>query len=265
MRDQDSHLSDEQLLLELEGEVSGRLAKQIRAHVGACWTCRARRQELERAIADFVRINEPEFHAKLPPVDGPRALLKAQIAQISSASGDHHQNWHRHWLTFTWATGILAVCILGFFLTRSTIGTHARKHPLVVSIPDSSLTPGATILENPRALCAQSNTNNKAVPILMQRQVFEEYGIFGADPRAYEVDYLVTPALGGADDIRNLWPHSHSATVWNAEVKDELEKRLREMVCDGSLDLTQAQREISADWIGAYKKYFHTNQPLTPR
>jgi hypothetical protein len=100
------------------------------------------------------------------------------------------------------------------------------------------------------------------VPAVLQRKVFEEYGIAGADPRAYEVDYLVTPALGGSDDIRNLWPHSYSATVWNAQVKDALEDHLREMVCDGELDLATAQREIAVNWIEAYKKYFHTDRPL---
>jgi hypothetical protein len=45
-------------------------------------------------------------------------------------------------------------------------------------------------------------------------------------------------------------------------VKDALEDRFREMVCDGSLDLVEAQREIAANWIAAYKKYFHTDTPL---
>jgi hypothetical protein len=111
-------------------------------------------------------------------------------------------------------------------------------------------------------VCAQVNVKNKAVPVALQRAVFQEYGLQGADPRAYEVDYLVTPALGGADDIHNLWPHSYSATAWNAQVKDALEDRLREMVCDGSLDLADAQREIAANWIAAYKKYFHADKPL---
>ena len=95
--------------------------------------------------------------------------------------------------------------------------------------------------------------------------MFKEYGIAGMDPRAYEVDYLVTPALGGADDIHNLWPESYSATAWNSQVKDALEDRLRGMVCDGSLDLAEAQRDIASDWIAAYKKYFHTDRPLDTR
>jgi hypothetical protein len=92
--------------------------------------------------------------------------------------------------------------------------------------------------------------------------VFEEYGISGAPPRAYEVDYLITPALGGADDIRNLWPQSYSPAVWNARVKDALEDRLHDLVCDGRLDLATAQRDIASDWIAAYKKYFETDRPL---
>jgi hypothetical protein len=137
-----------------------------------------------------------------------------------------------------------------------------RRHALIVSIPDSRLTPGATLLASQPAVCAEENIKNKAVPVALQRKVFEQYGIAGADPRAYEVDYLVTPALGGADDIHNLWPHSYSHTVWNARVKDALEDRLREMVCDGSIDLAEAQREIAGNWIAAYKKYFHSDQPL---
>jgi hypothetical protein len=45
-------------------------------------------------------------------------------------------------------------------------------------------------------------------------------------------------------------------------VKDALEDRLRELVCDGSLELAVAQREIAANWIAAYRKYFHTEKPL---
>jgi hypothetical protein len=150
------------------------------------------------------------------------------------------------------------------FLVRSLVSRQSRSAlpGVIVSIPNSRLTPGAAILASRQDVCAQTNTRNKAAPVALQRKVFEEYGIAGAEPQAYEVDYLVTPALGGADDIRNLWPHSYSATVWNARVKDDLEDRLRDMVCDGSVDLAEAQQEIAGNWIAAYKKYFHTEQPL---
>jgi hypothetical protein len=96
----------------------------------------------------------------------------------------------------------------------------------------------------------------------MAQQVFRRYGIRNPRPRTYEVDYLIPPSLGGSDDLRNLWPEPYSAGVWNARVKDALEDRLRWLVCDGKLDLATAQRDLSRDWIAAYKKYFRTDRPL---
>jgi len=261
MQDQYSHLSDEQLLLDIEAELPVSEAKHVRAHVDACWTCRVRRQELESAIADFVHLTERDLEDKLPPTDGPRALLKAQLAQLSASPPG--------WFGFVpdLAVGLAAVtCGLLVLLFYDREGIHSNRPvtPVaIVSIPNSRLTPGVALLETGRMVCESENTKNKAVPVALQRRVFEEYGLTGADPRAYEVDYLITPALGGSDDIHNLWPHSYSAAVWNAQVKDALEDRLRDMVCAGSLDLRSAQEEIAADWIAAYKKYFHTDRPLT--
>lgn len=264
MKNADSHLSDQQLLLDVEGELSPREENMVRAHLHACWKCRTRRRELENAIADFVRIHQRDLDAKIPPAAGPRALLKARIAQLSGTKPD----WRSEWLTVSrglaCAAAICGLLAFGLFLVRSNAVRHrpVRVQAWVVSIPDSRLTPGATLLVSRSAVCAESNTKNKPVSAAVRRKVFEEYGMSGVDPRAYEVDYLVTPALGGADDIHNLWPHSYSATAWNAQVKDALEDRLRGMVCNGSLDLTEAQREIASNWIAAYKKYFHTDQPL---
>lgn len=256
MRQDDSHLSDQQLLLSVDGELSARDEKLVRAHLDGCWKCRTRRQELESAIGDSVRFYLREYDPQVPPAAGPRSLLRARIALIA----DRRQGfWQR--LGWPFPAAIAALLVLGWVVGTSRT-VRPMRHPLVVSIPDSRLTPGAALLVNRGAVCEQVNIKNKAVPPALQRAVFEEYGIAGADPRAYEVDYLVTPALGGSDDIHNLWPHSHSATVWNAEVKDALEDRLREMVCEGTLDLADAQREIATNWIAAYKKYFHTDEPL---
>jgi hypothetical protein len=270
MKYTDSHLSDRHLLLDLEGELPAHDEKAVRAHWESCWKCRARRQELEKAITDFVRVHQREFDRELPPAAGPRALLKARLAELSCRDYRETQDpksgysgWFRAVRGLASAVAICIVLALGFEVAR--LGIERKRasgaRAAVVYKPNARLTPGATILVSRPAVCAQPGAGNKPVPAPLQREVFQEYGITGADPRAYEVDYLVTPALGGADDIRNLWPHSHS-TVWSARVKDALEDRLREMVCEGDLDLTEAQREIATDWISAYKKYFHTDEPL---
>jgi putative zinc finger protein len=262
MMHDNSHLSDEQLLLDVDGEISARDAKRVRAHLDACWSCRARRQELESAIAGFVRVYHRTFETKLPSMAGPRAVLRAQIEKLSTNESNLQTRWFGLLRKPAWKIAVTGLLFLGLFLSRADHQNWSRPPDVIVSIPNSKLTPGAAVLLDREAVCASTNTKNKAVSLGLQKKVFKEYGLEKAEPRAYEVDYLVTPALGGADDIRNLWPHSYSSTAWNARVKDTLEDRLREMVCDGSLDLRQAQREIAANWIAAYKKYFHTDRPL---
>jgi hypothetical protein len=263
MEYQDSHLSRQELLLDVDGELSARDTARVREHLSACWKCRARRQELEGAITDFVRARERELETKLPPAARPRALLKAQLAQLATAGRSRRPYWPPFLRGLGWASGAAACVLMAvglFFWNIAQRGT-SRPQTAAIAIPDSRMTPGATVLLSRKEVCTETNAKNKAVPVALQRKVFEEYGIPHAEPRAYEVDYLVTPALGGADDIHNLWPQPYSA-VWNAQMKDALEDRLRDMVCGGRLDLATAQQEIAGNWIAAYKKYFQTDKPL---
>jgi hypothetical protein len=250
----------------IDAELSTRKAAVAEAHLAACWSCRTRKQEMEASIAEFVRLRKDEIASELPPPAGPRALLKATLSAQAS-----HRETSKSWLGIarpaaTMAAALAACCLFLFYGVVMVMqqGT-ARKAPAVF-VPDARLTPGATVLVGRQEVCTSLEPKNRMVSVSLQRQVFKEYGVGKAEPRAYEVDYLITPALGGADDIRNLWPQSYAADGWNARVKDRLEDRLHEMVCEGQLDLTTAQREISTDWIAAYKKYFHTDRPLeTPR
>lgn len=257
------HITDQDLLLAADGELSSRDAARVQSHLAACWECRVRSQELERAIAGFLRTHRESVEASLPPAEGPRALLKAQLAELSRRSS---LSARRGWEFWALASAAAALLVAGLFAGWSAIARPGRLlQASAVAVPNPKLTPGATVLVSPLQLCGAPEVNNKTVPVSLRRQVFEEYGIPAAEPRAYEVDYLITPALGGADDIHNLWPQSYSDTVWNAQVKDALEDHLHEMVCEGNLDLATAQREIAVNWIEAYKKYFHTDRPLESR
>jgi hypothetical protein len=253
----DSHLSDRELLLAVDGELSAGDAKRAELHLAACWACRVRRQELETAIGDFVRLHRESFNSSIPPPEGPRALLKAQLGQISEAQPRFRLNW-----TFA-AAAILTLAAAVAILVFRNVSERNAAGSIAVSVPNPSLTPGATVRLSQGELCRETSANNKLVSPALQRKVFDEYGLRSSEPGLYEVDYLITPALGGADDIHNLWPQSNTATVWNARVKDELESRLRDLVCDGQVDLATAQQEIATNWIDAYKKYFHTDRPLT--
>jgi hypothetical protein len=221
--------------------------------------------EQERAIADFVQLYRRELDAQLPPADGPRALLRARIAERTALPGVGRSVWLNRMRPVRAAT-VLATLLLvtGAAIRIAQHGNHAAWNMGAMgAIPNVRLTPGATDPIGMQDVCsANVSTNDPAVPDPLKREVLREYGLHDVPGNAYEIDYLVTPQLGGAANIRNLWPQPSLHTVWNARVKDALEDRLHYLVCSGQLDLSTAQREISQDWVAAYKKYFRTDQPL---
>jgi hypothetical protein len=224
-----------------------------------------RAQELEGAIGEFVHIHRRNLEPLLPPILGRRALLRAQLDELAAShpsSWSQPLAWRRLVLIVPGTLILVLACLLFLrpWTSRQQPTIHARFVPM--SFPATELTPGVARVKTRDQVCGSNEGKNRDVPPALRRRVFELYGMPGVDPKAYEVDYLITPALGGADDIGNLWPQSYSATIWNARVKDALEDRLHELVCRGDVDLPTAQREISRDWISAYKKYFHTDKPL---
>ncbi len=266
----DSHLSDQELALAADGELSPARASQAVAHLAGCWACRARKQAMEAAVADYVRLHNQSLDPLLPPAVGPRALLKARLAEMAAAPQTRWELARDYVARYAtrYAASYAAAALSLVLLAAAFFQYHARRvettsfRPVPVSFPEPSLTPGVVLTESKEQICGSAPPKNRIVAASLQRKVFEEYGIEAAEPRAYEVDYLITPALGGADDIRNLWPQSYSSAVWNARVKDALEDRLHDLVCEGNLELATAQHDISSDWIAAYKKYFHTDGPL---
>jgi len=259
---QEFHLSDQQLLQTLDGELTREEAERAQSHLTACWECRSRQREIDAAIGEFIRLQRGALDGHMPSSEGPRALLRAHLAEASAERSPRGRRWFRDisqrlgWV----AIALAVVAPLAYF--KASLSQRPGVPPVAVTVPNPALTPGATVLMSDRQVCGQASVKNKLVPVTLQRRVFAEYGIGTTEPEAYEVDYLITPALGGADDIRNLWPESRRATVWNAQVKDALEDHLRDLVCHGQLDLATAQREIAGNWIEAYKKYFHTNYPM---
>jgi hypothetical protein len=237
---------------------------------------------LESTLAGFAEVHREARAAELPPLGDARAQLMAKLTGLAAQDRDRvvqrigaNRFPRSIWIAFAehgraamLATVAIAACLL------IVIRLHApeeRSNPLSASLahwdePDLRLTPGATLPVTQNQVCGADPAGTiAAIPASLQRKVFEEYGVTPAQPEAYEVDYLITPELGGATDIRNLWPQPYQNTVWNAHVKDQLEDRLHRMVCQGEVDLATAQHDISTDWIAAYRKYFHADRPVADR
>lgn len=131
-------------------------------------------------------------------------------------------------------------------------------------LPDTKLTPGATLPVTKEDICVPGYSRKvRNVPASVKRQAYAAYGIASHKPGEYEVDHLISLELGGSNSIKNLWPESYLTQPWNARVKDQLENKMHDEICSGRLDMKTAQHEIATDWITAYKKYFHTDRPLS--
>jgi anti-sigma factor RsiW len=267
MRDDTIHPSDQDLLLVADSELPEQRGAEVRAHLGTCWQCRARMAEIERTIVDFVRAHANAAEYSLPPAAGPRARLKARMEEL--AEGSSRTRWPVlrclvDGPNLAYACVLLVVFVLAArMLYQQKVTRQSSAVAYGELLPNPQLTPGATRNVAIRELCSAAHDEVvRSVSNTLQQQVLTEYGVPDTRASDYEVDYLITPGLGGKEDIRNLWPEPHYDATWNSYVKDQLEERLHDMVCTGQLDLATAQRQIASNWIVAYKKYFATEHPL---
>jgi hypothetical protein len=248
------HLSDERLVLLVDGELTPRRAEAARRHLRICPPCQARFERIEASAAAFGRAYRHGLDAPGVGADPLRDTLKTRLAELNGRAR------RPSWVT---ACAILIATVLGleFVSSRSGPPTAPRERHAALR-PIAYLTPGATRPVAAADLCATRRAAARAIPPRVRQAVVRDYSMEHVPAREYELDYLITPELGGSDDRRNLWPERYSSVQWNARVKDELELLLPRLVCAGTLPLATAQREIATDWVAAYKKYFHTDRPL---
>jgi hypothetical protein len=264
MKLDNQHLTDEELVRAADRELTSGEVSQVQEHLAACASCRKQIDLMAASFADFAEAYRSASHASPQLLAVSRAKLKARLAETQN------KRWQPVWPGFSgrnWVTAcmalLLAVLLIRFAYERFSfrgpqLSTVEAAGPLV---PDARLTPGDVRLASASQVCSAAVPEENRPPSLLQKAVFHEYGMDAAHPDGYEVDHLITPALGGSDDIRNLWPESYYSE-WNAHVKDQLEDYLHDQVCSGNMDLPTAQHEISTNWISAYQRYFHTDRPL---
>ena len=142
--------------------------------------------------------------------------------------------------------------------------SHVRIGPPDI-YPDSLHTPGAAnpnitqdnigeTICNPRWSTKSIRPPTTYTNHLKGEQI-REYGYADNSLRDYEEDHLIPLELGGnPTDPRNLWPEPFEPSIpdGGARFKDKVENYLHVQVCQGSLTLGDAQKEISEDWYLVY-------------
>lgn len=138
------------------------------------------------------------------------------------------------------------------------LGVRTKTSSCVVngSVQDSACTPGAVFKVTAKQVCKSGYSKSvRNVTTKVKNQVFKEYGVKSHPSGAYEVDHLISLELGGSNDIANLWPEAASPKPGFHE-KDKVENYLHSQVCKGAMTLSEAQKEISTDWLGVYRVEF---------
>ncbi|MEP7353235.1 MAG: hypothetical protein ABI824_08400, partial [Acidobacteriota bacterium] len=200
----DAHIPESDLVSAANGELTAQRASEVRLHLDSCWNCRTRMKQLEEAITDFVCAHQDLLDPMLPSADGPRALLKAHLEQLASAPApgllDRLSDFLLHGNRLGWMGGAMAVFCGGLFI----LGVKQVTEQTYRLTPDPSITPGVIALVSEAELCATPEQVAHIIPASVGRQVFDHYGIERPKAKAYELDYLIAPELGGADDPRNF-------------------------------------------------------------
>jgi hypothetical protein len=124
-------------------------------------------------------------------------------------------------------------------------------------VPDPTLTPGRAGSQDPQEICANGTKALRHWSRDRDDRILRAYGLAPGPHPDFEVDHLVPLGIGGADTDDNLWPEPRRTLepVWNAERKDRLEFRLRNLICTRSISPEEAQRAIADDWTEAFRKY----------
>jgi hypothetical protein len=136
-----------------------------------------------------------------------------------------------------------------------SIGERTKTSGCVVNgvFPDKACTPGSiNISATQKDLCTPGYTSDvRDVSDRLKEEVYAEYGIKTHTTGQYEIDHFIPLALGGSNDISNLFPEAAEPRPGFHE-KDVVETYLHRQVCNGVIPLTEAQRSIATNWLTIY-------------
>ncbi|MGH7749201.1 MAG: hypothetical protein ACREQ5_31215, partial [Candidatus Dormibacteria bacterium] len=137
-----------------------------------------------------------------------------------------------------------------------------------IARPDPGKTPGAIAVHDVSAVCRLPRHIHNRIPVPEQKAVFNAYGLqYPGMTSKYALDYLVPIPLGGAPVAANLWPAESQKGV-GFHQKEQLNAKLRVMVCEGRIPLATVQQQIVTDWYSLWYQYVanpaSTDPPSAP-
>jgi hypothetical protein len=156
----------------------------------------------------------------------------------------------------------------------ATLSSPPLNSPSTTALPNPQITPGAvdpaiTPQNLQTTVCVKGYTASvrpdKKYTNRLKRAHLRQYNYADRDPRLYEQDHLIPLSIGGSPaDPKNMWPQPRDQQ-WGAEEKNDLEFVVYKMVCNGELNLREAQQRIARDWIEAYRAWVPSHPHYLPK
>jgi len=135
-------------------------------------------------------------------------------------------------------------------ILANTSQLYTRQYSNVI-YPNAILTPGDIATNDLNVICYEYYSKLLvAVPDETVKQVYEEYMIDNPGYKKYEIDHWIPLALGGSNNLQNLWPQPINYPGYKE--KDYTHMYLRDQVCNHNMSLSKARELITGDWYTIY-------------
>lgn len=136
--------------------------------------------------------------------------------------------------------------------TNKTSPFYLTQYSNIV-YPNKELTPGQIQTNDLNIICYHYYDQLLIqIPDDITQQVYQEYIIKNPGYKEFEIDHWIPLALGGSNNIQNLWPQPVTSPGYKE--KDYVQLYLRDQVCNHNMSLTDARQQITGDWYSLFLK-----------
>jgi hypothetical protein len=252
----DGHPDEVQLLLALERELPPDDANRVEQHLGNCWSCRARFDEMQRGILAFVEYREQRYLPSLPTPPGGSGDFRDRLRNVlreSSPIGLPTRVWRRLEALLTLPRQVKWVSAVALIMAIVILWVQVLVNPRTVSA--NELLTRAVAAQNPPASPAKTKRRRIAHQKMQIRS--------GKQTVIRNYEWKVGDAIEHA-----RWETGPDPLAWNAPMTAEgfgdwrnslLEKKdkVRRSGDRLALDTTTDKGVIKEAWIVVRADDFH--------
>jgi hypothetical protein len=120
-----------------------------------------------------------------------------------------------------------------------------------VYLPDPTCSPGDVFDTPIETICVSGySASVRDVSEKTKEEIYARYGITSRESGEYEIDHIIPLAIGGSNNIANLFPEPLTPLP-GFRIKDKIENKMHTLVCSGQLPLGDAQKIMGTDWSQA--------------